>query len=441
MKSIFIFRRDLRTKDNIGLNECVSQSDYFYPIFIFTPEQIGTSNKYRSNNAIQFMCESIMELQKEINLTLFYGDQYIIIKHLINKLNIDAIFTNTDYTPYAIKRDTKLSKLCKDAGINFYTFHDTILYPPNIIKVYQKFTPYYNKAIKINVNKPSNKTIKNDRKIQTKKINMHKFYKENYDVIIKGGRSNGLKIYSRISQFKNYNKTKNILSISTTHLSAYIKFGCLSIREIYYKIKDTLGLKHPLIRQLIWREFYYQLEIAFSDRFGKSLKPKYDKIKWNGKQSTFNIWCDASTGYPIVDACMQELNTTGYLHNRGRLIVSSFLVKNLQHDWRKGEKYFAQQLLDYDPIVNQGNWQWTAGSGADSQPYFRIFNPWLQSKNYDPDCEYIKKWLPELKNVDNKHIHQWDKFYNDYPDVDYPNPIVDYNKTKIETLKMYKQIY
>ena len=200
-------------------------------------------------------------------------------------------------------------------------------------------------------------------------------------------------------------------------------------------------MKHALIRQLIWRDFYYHLGYGFIDRFGKSLKPNYDNIKWNNNPTLFKKWCDGETGFPIVDACMKEINTSGYMHNRGRLIVSSFLIKNLQISWEKGEKYFAQNLVDYDVLVNNGNWQWASGSGADSQPYFRIFSPISQSTKHDKDCKYIKKWLPNLKNIENKHLHDWEKYnhLHNLKKINYVKPIINYSKSRDITMSMYKK--
>jgi len=196
-----------------------------------------------------------------------------------------------------------------------------------------------------------------------------------------------------------------------------------------------------MVRQLIWRDFYYHLGNGFIERFGKELKPQYSNIKWSYDKNNLKKWQEGRTGFPVVDACMTQLNQTGYMHNRGRLIVASFLIKNLQIDWREGEKYFAQNLSDYDPLVNQGNWQWVAGTGADSQPYFRIFNPMTQSSKFDKEAIYIKKWLPNLKDVPAKHLHDWIKFHleHDLKKIKYYEPMIDYKKSRDVTLEMYKK--
>ena len=449
MNNIFIFRRDFRIKDNTALNYCIENSDYIYPIFIFTPEQV-IDNTFKSDNAVQFMCESLNYLKKKVkNLVYCKGNYLDVITDIVKKNNIDGIYTNTDYTKYSIKREKDIEKLCKKLNIDFKYYHDITLYEPGTKltisgSYYQKFTPFYNLCLKDEPRKSSTKNgDKKYKKCKTKYsiTDISKFYKYNDMLHVNGGRKEALKILKKIREFKDYDKTRNTLSIETTNLSAYLKFGCISIRECYEKFKKTFGKKDPLIRQLIWRDFYYHLGYGFIDRFGDSLKEQYDKIKWDNNRNNFNRWKEGRTGYPVIDACMTQLNETGYMHNRGRLLVSSFLIKNLGIDWRWGEKYFAQSLVDYDVLVNNGNWQWTSGSGADSQPYFRVFNPWLQSERYDKDCEYIKYWLPNLEDVENKHLHQWDKFHTEYnmKDIDYIKPIVDYKESKENSLKIYKK--
>lgn len=448
MNNIFIFRRDFRIKDNIGLNKCIENSNIIFPIFIFTPEQV-IDNDFKSDNAVQFMCESLLYLKSKLKELVFCkGDYLKVIENIVKNNKINGIYTNTDYTKYSIKREKDIEKLCQKLNITFNYFHDNILYEPNSIKtgsgtVYQKFTPFYNYCMKLSPPEPQTKTFDNYKKCKTKyKINdISIFYKKNDNLHVNGGRKEALKILKIIKEFKEYEKTRNTLSIETTNLSAYLKFGCISIRETYYKLIDVFTKSNPLIRQLIWREFYYHLGYGFIDKFGNSLKSQYDKINWDNNKTLFNKWKEGKTGYPIIDACMTQMNITGYMHNRGRLLVSSFLIKNLGIDWRWGEKYFAQSLVDYDVLVNNGNWQWTSGSGADSQPYFRVFNPWMQSERYDKDCEYIKHWLPQLKDIENKHLHQWDKYYTNYnlKDINYFEPIIDYKKSKEEVLKMYKK--
>jgi len=451
MKSIFIFRRDFRITDNTGLIECIKNSDTVYPIFIFTPEQIK-NNDYKSDNAVQFMITSLKYLAKKIDMTFCYGDYVKVLKEMVKKYKIDSIYTNTDYTKYAIKREKDIVKLAKDLGIEFKYFDDICLFKPGTVltggkKIYQKFTPFYNTCLTIKVEEPKRINLDNGMikkanfKYSINMSEMNKYYKHNDNINIDGGRKEGLKILKNLDKFKKYDDTRNTLSIETTQLSGYLKFGCVSIRECYHKMKKKFGKKDPLIRQLIWRDFYYHLGNGFIDRFGKSLKPKYDNIKWDYNASRLQKWKDGNTGYPVVDACMKQINNTGYMHNRGRLIVASFLVKNLQINWEQGEKYFAQKLLDYDVLVNNGNWQWVSGSGADSMPYFRIFNPWTQSEKFDPKCEYIKHWLPNLKDVENKHLHQWEKFYTEYDlkEIDYVKPMIDYKESREKTLKMYKK--
>ena len=269
---------------------------------------------------------------------------------------------------------------------------------------------------------------------------IEKYYNINKKNNVNGGRKEALKILKNINSFSNYEKTRDVLSKNTTHLSAYLKFGCISIREVYHVVKNKFGINDDIIKQLLWRDFYYHVGNEYTI-WGKSMKEKYNKIKWLYNKKHFNKWKNAMTGFPIVDAAMRQLNETGFMHNRGRLIVASFLIKNLQIDWLWGEKYFATQLIDYDPLVNNGNWQWVAGTGTDSQPYFRIFNPWSQSEKHDKDCIYIKKWIPELKNVDNKDIHKWYKTYKNYPNIKYPTPIIDYKKSREKTIDMYQKIF
>jgi deoxyribodipyrimidine photolyase len=266
--------------------------------------------------------------------------------------------------------------------------------------------------------------------------------------VVAGGRPDGLNLLKRMAmEQKNYDKTRDILAISTTHLSAHIKFGTISIREAYWAFMRsplTRSAKEGLVRQLYWRDFYYNLLIGDPNALVGPYDEAFGHIKWKNGQAEFEAWKNGRTGFPIVDACMRELNETNYMHNRGRLIVSSFLVKNLLIDWRKGEQYFASQLVDYDPCVNFYNWQFIAGTGPFAQPYFRVLNPWRQSLKHDPDAIYIKRWIPELANVPPSDIHDWANKADQWREktrashVNYPRPIVDYEATKEAALAAYK---
>jgi len=449
MKAIYIFTRDLRTKDNTTLNQIAKiKNAAIIPIFVFTPEQVSNANTFKSNNAIQFMVESLKELDTELGwkLAIFYGKTETIVSKLIKEHQPDAIYITKDYTPYAKQREENLKALAEKNNVEFNTPEDYCLHPMNSItnvsgQPYQKYTPYYRKAVTITPNKPTTSKLPSIIKIKSNYSlgKAESLYKKNTLLNKSGGRTMGLKQLDMVKSQNEYGKTRNDLEIKTSELSAYIKFGNISIREVYWRIKKLFGVNHSIIAQLIWRDFYYQLGENFPHVIGGPLKEKYGKIKWSKNKKTLDLWKQGKTGYPIVDACMTQLNTTGYMHNRGRLIVASFLVKTLLHDWQEGEKYFARQLEDYDPLVNNGNWQWVSGSGADSQPYFRVFNPWLQSQKHDPNAVYIKKWLPELKDVEPKHLHQWDVYHKEHSGVDYPAPIVDYKKSKENTLKEYKK--
>ena len=450
--TLFIFRRDLRIKDNNGLNFAMKNYDNILPIFIFTPEQITSKNKYKSDNAIFFMLQSLKELDKELRkykskLHLFYGDNIAILNKIRKKIDIENIVFNIDYTPYSKKRDRNIVKFCKKYDINCKYIEDYLLAPMGTFNKkngdpYTIFSPFRDNGMKHKIDKPSNVKIRGlilkgglgeSGYIKIKKTN----------IPINGGRKSGLKLLGEIKKQKKYNKMRNILTYETTRLSAHIKFGCLSIREVYWKIKANLGVKNALISQLFWREFYYYIVFYFPDVLrGQNFSKKFTKIKWNGSKTNYKLWSEGKTGYPIIDAGMRELNYTGYMHNRARLITANFLNRILGIDWRWGEKYYSHKLTDYDPSVNNGNWQWVASTGVDTKPFTqRIFNPILQSKKYDADAKYIKKWLPNLKNIPANELHNWQKYYEKYDlkKLGYYKPIVNYEIGREKSIKMYKQ--
>ncbi len=447
--SLFIFRRDLRLEDNIGLIKALEQSNIVMPCFIFNREQIDKKNQYRSLSAIQFMIESLIDLDKDLNrksgkLYLFYGNNLEIIQKIINKIKIDAIFLNKDYTPYSRERDKKISDLCNENSIDFNDYDDALINDPKSIKNkkgqnYAIFSSFYKACLKLKIDLPLKNNYKN---FYNKPIDFS-YDKEIYKTFIKnpqrlhqkGGRLYGKKIINNIDKFQDYGEMKDYLFYNTTWLSAHNKFGTVSSREVYHKIKDKLKDNKVLIRQLYWRDFFTYIALYKPEVFHKTYKDNFNNIKWLNNIDMFNLWCKGQTGFPIVDAAMRQLNKTGYMPNRARLIVASFLVKDLHINWQWGEKYFAQKLIDYDPSVNNGNWQWVASTGVDSQPYFRIFNPWLQQKKFDSECIYIKKWVPELNNIEPKVIHAWYK-QNDY--YDYLKPIIEHAKEARDSIRLYQ---
>jgi deoxyribodipyrimidine photo-lyase len=365
-------------------------------MFIFNPEQIfPKNNQYFSNNCVQFMIESLDDLDKNIHVNYYEGNDIDILEKLSSKYKIKSIAYNKDYSPFAIKRDSIIEEWAKKNEISIITEEDYTLYNMGTIqnnsnKPYQVFTPFYKKTLSLKVNKIQPLIVKRINVIKhIKTFDKHKYYIPNDDIAVRGGREEALvrfkKIMTDYSTFRDYPGLDK-----TTKLSAYIKFGCVSIREVFNNYKNVKELQ----RELIWREFYANILYYFPHVLGNSFKQKYDNVKWTNNKEWFKKWCQGKTGYVMVDAGMNQLNKSGWMHNRLRMITAMFLTKDLLIDWRWGEKYFATKLVDYDPASNNGGWQWSASTGTDSQPYFRIFNPELQLKRYDKDYEYIRTWIP-----------------------------------------------
>jgi len=470
--NIFIFHRDLRLQDNTTLIHQLKEQENVIPIFIFPPEQIDAKkNKYFSNLSVQFMCECLHELSNNIKnkngkIYFFKGDNLDVIKAIHNEIQINSIGYNIDYTPYAKKRDKEIHDWCAKNNITCYEKEDYALY--DILDgqtnkkdntPYLVFTPFKNNCLKNltvrEVNKFNKFKFTKSNKLHNIKYyidenDIDNFYEENDNVEVKGGRKNALKILQHLQLFKNYDKMRDIFTYQTTKLSAYNHFTPVSIREVYYAVENILGKKHGIISELHWRDFYLNICWNYGHILkgqingkNKAFKQDYDNIKWSYNKTLFKKWCLGQTGYPLIDACMNQLNQTGFMHNRGRMCVASFLTKNLHIDWRLGEQYFATKLVDYDATMNNQGWQWTAGSGTDAQPYFRIFNIWSQAEKYDPDCLYIKQWLPQLKDIPNKDILKWynPEIHNKYlkDGIKYYKPIVDHDTERLKTLKIYKK--
>ena len=412
--NIFLFRRDFRIVDNLALNKLIEEcgNKGIYPMFIFNPKQIyAKNNQYFSNNCVQFMIESLDSLDQHINVNYYEGDDIEVLTKLSKKYKINSIAYNKDYSPFAIKRDGIIEAWAKSKEIRIITAEDYTLYPMGTIQnnknePYQVFTPFYKKSLLIKVKAPEPPIVKHINVIgikNIKKFDKHKYYVVNDDLAVRGGRENALERFKNI--MTDYAKVRDYPALDkTTKLSAYIKFGCVSIREVYFNYNKVKELQ----RELVWREFYANILYYFPYVLGNSFKEKYDNIEWTNNKEWFKKWCQGKTGYAMVDAGMSQLNKTGWMHNRLRMITAMFLTKDLLIDWRWGEKYFATKLVDYDPASNNGGWQWSASTGTDAQPYFRIFNPELQLKRYDKDYEYIRTWIPtyELDAVEKIVEHK-----------------------------------
>ena len=477
-KAIFIFRRDYRVEDNMGLIHACQECDSVLPVFIFTPEQaVASNNPYFSHASFQFLVESLFELEASLKKRFRSGILYLhaqnvkALKALHQTYAFDAVYTNMDYTPYARDRDAEVEAWCKSAGVEYKAFEDYLLQPMGTFlkkdgAPYTKYTPFRNNAYKVagsKIPEPASFTASMGARLITPparaggrlKIGhakIERFFQSNPEILLHGGREEALKRLRGIKDFGKYASTRNILSKPTTLLSPYINFGCVSIRECFHRIKEVLGIRHGLNDQLLWREFWYYVGyhfphvINYKRKMGgptknKNMWPVYDKIIWKNPKKAFEAWCEGRTGFPAVDAGMRELNTTGYMHNRARLIVSGILIKNFGVDWRWGEEYFSKKLVDINAPVNSGNWQWSASTGENKGDYYRIMNPWTQSEKFDIQAEYIKKWIPELKDVPPEDIHHWDEAHSKYPDVRYPAPIMEYGpQMRKDIMQMYKSI-
>jgi deoxyribodipyrimidine photo-lyase len=415
------------------------------------------------------MIESLIDLNHQIHqycktrLIFLYGNIQAVIDDILAKNDISSISITADYTPFAKHRQDIIKRSCKHHKCSFHLIGDYLLTDNKVTKdngrIYVKFTPFYRAAVKyhkkhhISVNtsitpsKIHNICAHGQLKSKyiipesTNLIDRFISSKLSQHTDLHGGRQYALDRLTRIQKnnlISRYGKTRDLPHIETTHLAPYIKFGLVSIREVYQRFHSS----KVLTKQLYWRDFYTLITDAYPHVIsGKNMKTNMT-VHWpvasHEYTKKWHAWCNGKTGYPLVDAGMRQLNETGWMHNRVRMVVADFLIKVLHIEWRKGELYFASKLIDYDVAVNNGSWQWQAGTGTDSQPYFRIFNPWSQSKRFDKDCLYIKKWVPELSAVDNKDIHKWYfvKVRERYPKIHYIDPVVDYFKESKKYPKM-----
>ncbi|MEO9570159.1 MAG: deoxyribodipyrimidine photo-lyase [Polaribacter sp.] len=420
--TFFWFRRDLRLEDNVALNKALTSGNKVIPIFIFDEEILDKLPK--DDARVSLIYKALLELdlklkEKGSSILIKKGNPLEIWKNLASEFTIHSVYTNKDYEPYALKRDDKIRKFLNSNNIKFLRFKDQVIFEENeVLKndglPYTVFTPYKNKWLqkfdklndttdfridfssfyKFSTNFPQIETIGFvESLIKLKPYNLHNLY--NYD---------------EIRDFPYLNKTSN--------LSPYLRFGLVSVRKM---VQLALKTNATFLNELIWREFFMQILFHFPKVVTHNFKKKYDVIPWRNNEEEFKLWCRGETGYPLVDAGMRQLNETGYMHNRVRMITAGFLCKHLLIDWRWGEAYFAEKLLDYELSANNGNWQWAAGTGCDAAPYFRVFNPETQLKKFDKDLQYVRKWVL------------------DFDELTYAKPIVEHKFARERAISTYKK--
>ena len=385
-KSLFIFRRDLRLTDNTGLIAASQSSSEVIPIFIVDSSIMNSKEKF-SEFRLQFLKDCLGDLDSQLkneksHLHVFVGNAEKIISKILKTSKIDAIFVNTDYTPFSQNRDKKIEKICKENNVDFISTDDILLHNVELLKTgngepYKVFTAFYSKAREFQYRKPQMHKFENLSKAkimsETSLEKIPEFKIKNNSKIMKGGRKAGLELIKNLKNLKNYDEARNIPSINgTSRLSAHNKFGTCSIREIHQECIKNLGQSHTIISELHWRDFFTYIMYHSPYSYSKEFNKRFQKIPWSKNKKNFSKWCQGITGFPIVDAGMRELNNSGFMHNRVRMIVASFLTKDLHIDWRLGEKYFATKLIDYNVCVNIGNWQWAASTGCEDRKSTRL---------------------------------------------------------------------
>ena len=423
--SVFWFRRDLRLDDNLGLNAALSSGLKVIPIFIFDTEII---NKLEKNDLRIKMIHAALGklndamLGNRCNVGMYLGNPKAVFESLLKKFKIKSVYANHDYEPYAIERDKSIKSFLEKKNVTYKSFKDQVIFEKDeVVKddgnPYKVYTPYSRKWIE-KLKSTGFETCKSETKLNSlaslelpyltlKEIG---FDEKEFDIPLFNINSKTIEKYEETRNFPYLN--------STSRIGAHLRFGFVSIRKLVEKALKNSNKTY--LKELIWREFFMQILWHFPYTQEKSFKPKYDSIKWLNNDEEFKKWCEGNTGYPLVDAGMRELNQTGFMHNRVRMLVGSFLCKHLLIDWRWGERYFAKKLLDYEMSSNVGNWQWVAGCGVDASPYFRIFNPKEQIKKFDKDFKYIKKWVPEFQSSL------------------YPNEIIDHKFARNRCLETFK---
>lgn len=427
--SIFWFRRDLRLDDNHALYEALRQSRQVMPVFIFDTH-ILKDIRDPQDKRVQFIYQELILINKKLDklgcaVHLYYGEPVKIIEKIFRQFKADALFANEDYEPYGRSRDRAVASLLSEKKVPFHLFQDHVICRPDEVlkndgKPYTIYTPYMKKWKEVAGKKtislfPSEKALKKCAPgYPTRPLSLEAIGFRRVECSYPGRQVTG-------DLLRSYGKTRDRIpdEAGTSHLGMHLRFGTISIRGLYQKAMSFNS--EVFINELIWREFFIQILYHFPQVVHASFKPQYDGLPWRNDPGEFNAWCQGHTGYALVDAGMKQLNATGQMHNRVRMLVASFLCKHLLIDWRWGEAYFAEKLLDYELASNNGNWQWAAGTGCDAAPYFRIFNPEEQRKKFDPHSAYILKWAPE------------------YGEIHVPIPIVEHRFARERALSAYKK--
>ena len=392
--NIFWFRRDLRLEDNTALKLALLKNKNILPIFIF--DNNITDSLTEDDARISFIYYQLSKIdmllkQHSSSLLVLKGDPVKVFEKLIKEYSVDSISCNRDYEPYAIKRDNSVANFLKNHSIEFTQSKDSVIFEPHEVlkdngEPYTVYTPFKNKWLQ---KFKSYEMISDTQLSLTNLLNFTNDFPSLNFLDFEQSKIN-VRDYD-LNNINHYAQSRDFPSTDgTSYLGIHLRFGTVSVRTIISKLS---GNDSVFLSELIWREFFMQILFHFPKVVNHNFKAKYDGIKWRNNKEEFTKWCNGETGYPIVDAGMKQLNQTGYMHNRVRMIVAGFLCKHLLIDWRWGEKYFASKLLDYELASNNGNWQWAAGTGCDSAPYFRIFNPFTQQKKFDGDFKYVKKWI------------------------------------------------
>ncbi|CAM1348550.1 cryptochrome/photolyase family protein [Tenacibaculum insulae] len=420
--SIFWFRRDLRLFDNKGLFEALNSRQKVVPVFIFDNEILESLPK--DDARISFIYQTLAKIDDQLKLNkasllVKVGNPMDVWQKLTSEFDIETVYTNKDYEPYAIKRDQQVEEFLMSKNIQFKRFKDQVIFEKSeIVKKdglpYTVFTPYKNKWLQ---------HFSEEKDTQEFKIrfdNFYEFVSEFPTLKSIGFQESSIKVKPyNLENINNYDAVRDFpYQDKTSYLSPYLRFGLVSVRKI---VRFALQTNTTFLSELIWREFFMQILFHFPKVVTTNFRQKYDAVPWRNKQEEFKKWCVGETGYPMVDAGMRQLNKTGYMHNRVRMITAGFLCKHLLIDWRWGEAYFAEKLLDYELSANNGNWQWAAGTGCDAAPYFRVFNPEAQLKKFDKDLQYIRKWI------------------ENFDELTYPKPIVEHKFARERAIATYKK--